>query len=482
MDRNLDLLIENEYHNIYNRYWKFMRNDYIYHIDLKYHRSKITNIPNIDKIKQNIYNKIGSISTFIFLTDLCNHIKLPGPYVTMEKALILLEHLLNGKSINEMEMYIPSTSFYKLYQSLYINNYEFLENWINKKLENCFSSHKLRLLCAKKFNPSLLDNVTLIIDGHHNRITYQDINLNKKELFSYKLKRNGLNTQFIIDINKMCIYVSDSLPCRNNNDDKMLLDININKFYNEIDCICFDGLYENTVKEFIEKFNNIGFNISLKNFCYPIKKDKGIELTIDEKKFNEELGGFRSKIETYFAELGTIFKRFNGQNKVRITDNKTYNIQLKLAIVLLNIKYFTDLFGIVENMHHSKWKDNNVDYYYVQNKELNNEVSLKTKYKIDHIIDIKSLQTQYINNLSIGNVPNSDDAMEEDIAIIDRNENIYEVQYIIKHRKYKDSYEYYIKWKNYNKEQNSWVKESDFTYKDLIINYWKSINKNEQYL
>jgi hypothetical protein len=273
----------------------------------------------------------------------------------------------------------------------------------------------------------------------------------------------------------MCIYISDSLPCRNNNDDKMLLDININKFFNEIDCICFDGLYENTVKEFIEKFSNIGFNICIKNFCYPIKKDKGVDLTIDERKFNEELGGFRSKIEKYFAELGSLFVRFNGQNKVRITDNKTYNIQLKLAVVLLNIKYFTELFGIGENAHYSKWKNEKYDYFYPQNKELNNEISLKTRYKIDNIIDIKSLQTQYINNLSVGNVVNNNDVMEEDI-VVDTNENNYEVQYIIKHRKYKDSFEYFIKWKNYSKEQNSWVKECDFTYKDLIINYWKSIN------
>lgn len=387
MNHNIDLLIENECHNIYYRYWKFMKKDYIYHVDLKYHRSKITNIPHIDKVKENICNKIGSISTFVFLTDLCSNIKLPGPYVTMDKALILLEHLLNGKSINEMEMYIPSTSFYKLYQSLYINNYEILENWI---------------------------------------------------------------------------------------DEKMLLDININKFYNEVDCICFDGLYENTVKEFIEKFNNIGFNICLKNFCYPIKKDKGIELSIDERKFNEELGGFRSIIEKYFAELGNIFIRFNGQTKVRITDNKTYNIQLKLAVVLLNIKYFTELFGIGENIHYSKWKDNNFDYYYPQNNELNTEITLKTKYKIDHIMDIKTLQTQFINNLSIGDI-DANDNMEEDI-VVDKNENNYEVQYIIKHRKYKDSFEYYIKWKNYGKDQNSWVKEIDFTYKDIVINYWKSIN------
>lgn len=29
MNHNIDLLIENEYHNIYYRYWKFMKKDYI---------------------------------------------------------------------------------------------------------------------------------------------------------------------------------------------------------------------------------------------------------------------------------------------------------------------------------------------------------------------------------------------------------------------------------------------------------------------
>ena len=38
---------------------------------------------------------------------------------------------------------------------------------------------------------------------------------------------------------------------KDNTDDNMLLSININKFFDETDCICFDGLYENTIEEFI---------------------------------------------------------------------------------------------------------------------------------------------------------------------------------------------------------------------------------------
>ena len=58
----------------------------------------------------------------------------------------------------------------------------------------------------------------------------------------------------------------------------LINDINLLKFMNITDCICFDGLYENTLNELIDKYNNIGFNISINNFCFPIKKDKGIKL------------------------------------------------------------------------------------------------------------------------------------------------------------------------------------------------------------
>ncbi|KAI7860652.1 hypothetical protein BDC45DRAFT_421496, partial [Circinella umbellata] len=135
-----------------------------------------------------------------------------------------------------------------------------------------------------------------------------------------------------------------------------------NSFYYETDCIAFDGLYENSIKEYIEKYKNIGYNISLYNFCYPIKKDKNILLTKDEKDFNEMLGGFRSKIEAYFAELGNIFNRFNGKIKIRITDKKIYNIQLKLAVTLLNIKYFYELFPVGDINHYSKWRIDDFEY------------------------------------------------------------------------------------------------------------------------
>ncbi|KAI7872636.1 hypothetical protein K492DRAFT_139124 [Lichtheimia hyalospora FSU 10163] len=58
------------------------------------------------------------------------------------------------------------------------------------------------------------------------------------------------------------------------------------------------------------------------------------------------------------------------------------------------------------------------------------------------------------------------------------DDNIYEVQYIITHKKVLDSYEYLVKWKNYRKDNNSWVKQCDFIDKDLISKYWNSIRRS----
>jgi hypothetical protein len=72
--------------------------------------------------------------------------------------------------------------------------------------------------------------------------------------------------------------------------------------------------------------------------------------------------------------------------------------------------------------------------------------------------------------------------MEEDdnISISNSNkvkqiEKLYEIQYIIKHRGTVEDREFYVKWKKYSKDQNSWVKEIDFVKKDIIDDYWDSL-------
>jgi hypothetical protein len=234
----------------------------------------------------------------------------------------------------------------------------------------------------------------------------------------------------------------------------MFLDVALNKFYKDTDCICFDGLYENTVNEVIEKYNNAGLSITINNFCYPIKKDKNVDLELDELNYNKQLGSFRSSIESYFANFGKKFKRFDAQHKVRITDNELYNIQLKLAIVLSNIKEFTDLANIKETNYYKKWMDVDYDYIFTglnigRNTEDLNDLTNKTKYKLENMNNIKNHQNNILNGLVsainndndiimcdniINKFPDLSKNSKNNIENRSENDKTYEIQYIIKHK------------------------------------------------
>lgn len=124
----------------------------------------------------------------------------------------------------------------------------------------------------------------------------------------------------------------------------------------------------------------------------------------------------------------------------------------------------------------------NFEYIFKNEKNYNFEdLTLKTQYKIQKMDSIKDLQNQFLNNLNV----TSNENMAEDIPmeIIENIENkkekkFYEVQYIIKHKKTLDKYEFLVKWKKYTKDHNSWVKENDFIEKDIINKYWKSIKRS----
>lgn len=478
-------LLEKEFKNIYEKYWlKILNNEYIELENTMYHRTKLIDIKNIRKIKDTIEDKLGIIGPYIFITSFCNNITFPGPHNNIEKILCLIYHLLDGCSIHQMDKFIDDTTFYRIYHKLYIKNEEQLNKWIDYMYEYFFSNINIRILTGKIKNPELLKNVTLLLDGHHNKIIYENIDVDRRDLYSWKLNKPGLNTQFVIDNNGMVLYISDSLPCKNNNDDIMFINnVKLNKFFKHGDCICFDGLYNNTLKEVIEKYESIGLSISYNNFLYPIKKQKNIPLNKDEFIFNKQLGGYRSDIETYFADLAGIFKRFYPQNNVRVTKLKTYNIQLKLACLFMNIKKFTELGNITPNDLHKKWINDGFDF---PNKKRINIESSSVSFKLENIEKIGNYHNEAIlkilhdNSYEHTNVEtNIIDVNTEDLIMndLDVGNKVFEVSYIIKHKNNNDgSKEYFVKWKGYNKSNNSWVKKADFTSKDIINDYWNSIS------
>jgi hypothetical protein len=72
--------------------------------------------------------------------------------------------------------------------------------------------------------------------------------------------------------------------------------------------------------------------------------------------------------------------------------------------------------------------------------DYSSDVTLKTEYKMDKIQDIKQIQNNFLNLIINNNIlyeGEYDSMMEEDNEkIISKTEELYEVQYIIKHKKY----------------------------------------------
>ena len=137
MTSEIDLYINNELNRIYNNHWKYLLSrDYRKTCSTKYYRTKIQSIPNIDKVKVNVYNKLGAIAVYIFLTSFCNNIKIPGAYNDLEKCILLLEFLLNGFSMSKMTIYMPESNFYRIYQAIFITQKDLLNKWSEYSIHN----------------------------------------------------------------------------------------------------------------------------------------------------------------------------------------------------------------------------------------------------------------------------------------------------------------------------------------------------------
>lgn len=468
------LKLQSEYEKLIKTTWIFLNNTYEPINKKHFHRTELQDIKLIETIKQELKDKIGVFAIFVFLTDFCNKFHIPGPYRDIEKGLIIIYHLISGLSINQMEIYLNYTNFFKIYKYIYITKYDELNNWINKLMYNCFSNKNIRLLSSYMKNPEISKHITLILDGHHNKIVYENVTMDKDELYSWKLKKPGLNTQFVIDVNDVVVYVSESLPCKDNNDDLMFINnINFNNFFTIYDNMCFDGLYVNTLYETIAKYSLRNLDMKESNFTFPVKKLKNVDLNGEELLLNDCIGGFRSKVESYFARLGKTFKRLDAQNNVRVTKLETYNIQLRLCCVLLNIKKVSELSHLHESYKYSSWLQHNFDYpniHGIINK------SDQVTYKLNNLKIIKNIQTDVLNILLNSNDDNDniEDTYIEDsniLSINNSNVKTYEIQYISKHRIVNNNKEYYVKWKGYAKKYNSWLKEDDFIEKDILDEY-----------
>jgi hypothetical protein len=375
-----------------------------------------------------------------------------------------------------------------------------------------FSNIQIRVLNAKKCNPMRLKNVTLMLDGYDSKISYQDINFDKKRLYSYKFKSSGLRTQFITDINNFIIYISKSLPCSDYTDGQMLERIPFNRFYNTIDCILIDGGYPLYLENTIEINDAKGMNINIENFCFPFRKEKNVELTDYEQKFNKEVGGMRSRIESFFHDFTILFKKFNKRISASMTESNIYHLQFSLSSVLFNIKNLIEKYDVYLHDHeyYTLWLNEGFDFFdydYIDSQFVFPKMKL---YKQDYINNknnqhdtfLLNLITKFNIEMKINGDDNTEEAIEISNVINNNNDNIsslvinnpnyefnsqnklddnsdkmcidneLEVTKILNHKYLNNILYLEVKLSD---DRLIWAKNDQFNIHNMLNNYWKEI-------
>lgn len=450
-------------------YWQFLYMDWPVVQKVKYHRSEIKPVKDIQYVKSYVLERLGYIPVFFFLVELFAQQEYPGPYSNVEKGLLVLYQLLTGCSIAQMARFIPQSSYHAIYQAFYVKYGDKLNSTLDTCLQKMFSSAKIRIMCAVHFNPEDFKHVTMMIDGHDSRATY--INAADHTMFySYKLKKSGFRTQVCTDVNGMVLFVSDAAPCSDNNDGSMLAEMRLKKKIRKYDCIVLDGGYTPFIDRIIERNPHLGHH----NFVFPIRKARGVSLKPEEAHYNSVLGSFRSSIESTFGDIGTLFHRFNGKCVIRVTDMETFTVQFKLACLLRNIKKFVASGCVSNTEHHTFWMQPNFDYPSGESRSIYSVMNdITIAEKSNDANEMKALQQQF---LSLG--IDEDDCMEDEG--VDGEElpsGHYEVEAITAHRGPKHRREYYVKWVDYDESNNSWLTADQFDNPDTVADYEKKYKK-----
>lgn len=410
-------LLDNEIQKLIVNKWYFLDYEWPILTPRFNHRSEIkpTKI-NLREIKDILFRQLGYIPVFYFLVILFGAGEYPGPYHEIDKGIILLYHIMSGKTGMDMYQFIPYTSFYEVYKKFWITNRTKVNKIIKKDNQSLFSNIKIRLLSANLFNPDGFKNCTLFIDGHDSKIKYYNPDVGRNTLYSHKFKRPGVRTQTVNDVNNMVIWVSNSERCSMGNDGSMFIKMNMHKKMHIADCLAADGGYT----LFIQKFKDIsceeGYDFSNKNMSCPIRKDTGKKMTVDEESYNRKFGAFRSGNESIYSNLAFKFDRFNNNKaSVQVSDINVYNTQFKTAVLLMNMWRFIENANIEAQPHHMLWY--NDDFEFPTKVSRINYVFLDKAKNDENYNEMIDLQEKYRNmNFDDNDIEIEDDSEGEEIG------------------------------------------------------------------
>jgi hypothetical protein len=465
MATEFDANIGFEFQKILASQWAFLSSPWPVVEKNKYNRTEVKEVNDIGVVKHYVIEHLGVIPVFFFLSVIFSKFETPGPYSNVEKGLLVLYHLLTGCSLAEMARFIPRSSYHAIYRDFFIKNHARLNDMLDQCLSNMFSNERTRVICAKTNNPDGFKHVTLMIDGRDVRASLVSKHDSIKS-YSYKLKKSGFRTQVCMDINGMIIFVSDAEHCGTNNDGSMLSKIDLGKFVGTVDVVALDGVYAQYLSGIIN--NNAG--LTLKNFMYPVRKQRNMELDDISKRFNDVFGSFRSMVEDAFSGLSSTFHRFNNRNPIRVSDLSTFTVQLKLASVLYNMKKVVGMGRIEYEELHARWMNPRFDY--CNSNAFGPAISLHPDIteSLENILanagEMSDLQTRFLDmtlTTTSSALPMITDGSNE-------GDN-YEVEKVLSHRTVDGVVQFYVKWVGYSDSENSWLERSQFNETECIDEY-----------
>jgi hypothetical protein len=338
------------FYEIVDSYWDFLDNDYSTDIDVNFNYIPVS---YLNDIKSKIFNNIGFITVFTFLTDFFSKYEFYGDkYNNIQKGLLILFQLITGVSNEGIKIYISKYIFEEIHKNLYIDYKYELITWIDNIMYKSFSNKNTRLLARSSYENLDLNKVTLILTFYDNRYDYI-----KKRYF---LKGFGYKTIIVTDFNGMIVYVSPktfSFPNIPNgfkkkeeylNQEKLLLkkmlnDLDFN-FMDESDILLINnGFIDDT---YIVKYNKENKNIITKN------------VNISENDFKKI-----NNIEIH----KNLFIRFDKLKKdsSKRGNPEVYNLKIKLCSLFLNIINMERIININIKDLHKKWYiEENVNFHH----------------------------------------------------------------------------------------------------------------------
>ncbi len=367
---------------------------------LKYHRTVSKSVRNIFDVKSLISDSVGTLGPFIFLNDFWSKHDWSGPYRNTEKGLLIIYQLLTGKTFAEMKPCIPQSTFQALHKEVFIKNQAKLEKWIDEKITTMFSSPAIRVCSALLNNPEEFKCVTLYADGHDARINYssqyETEGFKHSSFYSYKLKESGLCTQVMMDINGMFLLVSSSEPCAINNDGSMFVAWKPQRAIARTDVLQLDGGYTLFVIKLLKQ-QDVADEFNTSNFVFPLRKITNIDFKLGETEYINRFGAKRSHIETGFADVGSVFKTFSCNKKLKVHKD-IYNLKLKLSLFFMNVRRAErEFLPLHITSTHRAWLNDDFDFQ--TSDESIKTISIRVEEQHAQVSEMTSIQESFISQI-----------------------------------------------------------------------------------